>query len=672
MIVSWDWLKEYVPLEMSVEELTDRLTMTGLNLEGIETVGNDTTIDLEVTSNRPDCLGHLGVAREINVLFDVPLKTPEAKISADSKKTNSVTSVENQALDTCPQYMARVIEGVKIGPSPEWMQKRLASLGIASINNVVDVTNYVLMECGQPLHTFDLDKLDGKKIIVRNAKKGEKFKAINDKEYTLEESMCVIADASNPVALAGVMGGLDSEISDQTTNVLIETANFAPLAVRAAARRLSLHSDSSYRFERQVDIQQLDWASRRCCELILKLAGGTLLDEPIIAGDIPLHSPEPITIRWNQIPRILGIEISTKECTEILKSLGAKVVSEGKEESQFTAPSWRADLTREADLIEEIVRVYGYEHIPENDPPVVVGSAETVQDQVLKHVHRILTGYSFFESITLTFVSDEMFRAFTPHGERPAHKVEHSSRKKENVLRQSLVPSLLQSRRENERKGTFDASLYEVARVFLSDDPTEVKGQPLVISLVTGKSYRELKGLVEALSHLAGDDAVLKVEPSSVPQFVNGRGAELSLNGNKWGCLGELDRSVTDPFDLRDVVTVAEIDLSVLIEATKLVPQAKTLHQFPAISRDLNFVIDDSVTWSELSEVVKNNAGELLEDVTFDSQYRGKQIEVGKKSYVIKLHFRAEDRTLTTEEVDKAQTSVIEACQSSLAAHHRG
>jgi phenylalanyl-tRNA synthetase beta chain len=273
MIVSWNWLEQYVTLEMSVETLTDRLTMTGLNLEGIEQVEGDTAIDLEVTSNRPDCLGHLGVAREIAALFDHPLQIPAAQPVEISEKTSAVTSVEIDCEDLCPQYIARVIRGVKIGPSPQWLQDRLKALGIVSINNIVDITNYVLMECGQPLHAFDFDKLAGQKIIVRQAKPGEKIVAINQKEYPLDDSMCVICDSEKPVAIGGVMGGLATEIGEQTVNVLIESAAFAPMSIRNTARKLNLHSDSSYRFERALDPAGVEWASRRCCELILELAG---------------------------------------------------------------------------------------------------------------------------------------------------------------------------------------------------------------------------------------------------------------------------------------------------------------------------------------------------------------------------------------------------------------
>lgn len=671
MIVSWNWLKEYVELDMPVEEATDRLTMSGLNLETVDNLENDFAIDLEVTSNRPDCLGHIGVAREISVLFDRELNVSDPKPKTIKDKTSDVTSVEIQCDDLCPRYIARVIRGVKIGPSPDWLKQRLETLGIASINNVVDITNYVLMECGQPLHAFDLDKLNGQKIIVRQAKAGEKITAIDQREYELDSEMCVIADADQPVAIGGVMGGLETEIGDQTVNVLIETADFSPLSIRTTARKLSLHSPSSYRFERGIDAHQLDWASRRCCELILELAGGELLKEEIYAGTQPEKKQAPAPLRFDQISRLLGIKITQKEAIQILKSLGLKQqgkVSNGT--AQFVAPSWRRDLTREVDLIEEVARIHGYENIPDNVVVPLELSTPTLRDRVTKQVYHVLTATGFYEAVTLSFVSEEMSKLFSMHADKTPLKVEHSSRRQENVLRQSLIPSLLQSRRENERHGTFNAQLFEVAKIYLEAIPgeSEQRVEPTVLSLVTGKSFSELKGLIETLVDAADHDAVVETRPCDADQFVPGRGAEVLLNGTLWGLMGELDRSVTDRLDLRDAVTVAELDLVMLEKAAQLTPQYTLLPQFPSVNRDMNFMLDEIVTWKQLDDVVRSSAGDLLESVTFSEQYRGKQIDPGKKSYVVRVGYRSEKRTLTNDEIETIQTRVIASCEKELGA----
>lgn len=673
MIVSWNWLKEYVQLDMPVETLTERLMMAGLNLEGVSDVEGDLAVDLEVTSNRPDCLSHLGVAREVGVLFDRECKLPPAQPAEKGPATSSITSVEIRCPDLCPQYIARVVRGVKIAPSPSWMQRRLKTLGIRPINNVVDITNYVLMECSQPLHAFDFDKLKGHRIIVRRPTPGEKLTAIDQREYPLQPDMCVIADAERPVAIAGVMGGFDSEISDRTTNVLIEIAEFAPMSVRSTARKLNLHSDSSYRFERGVDRYNLDWVGRRCAQLVLELAGGELCSGSVFAGTAPAPVTTPIVLRFSQIKRIVGIDIPRDEVIRILVALGLKQAgSTVKEESaRFIPPSWRRDLTREIDLIEEAARVHGYEQIPEDVLVPLEVSTRPLRDRVIDRIAGALNADGFCEAVTLSFVSEDLLGVFRPWDANSAGsslKVEHSSRQRENILRRSLIPSLLQSRRQNERHGNFNAQLYEVARVYLAAEPGKVEAEPTLLGAVSGKSFAEMKGLAEALVDAVNHRNVLMAQPSSLTEFTLGRGAELTLNGKPWGWLGELSDDVRAKLDLQDPVTVLEVDLSVLEASADLSPVSTPLPQYPAIERDLNFVLDEAVTWQELAEVVRNVAGSLLETVSFEGQYRGPGIPADKKSYVLRAQYRAADRTLTSEEVDAAQQAVITACRDKLAA----
>ncbi|MBM83715.1 MAG: phenylalanine--tRNA ligase subunit beta [Planctomycetaceae bacterium] len=672
MIVSWNWLKEYVRLDMPLDDLTHKLTMSGLNLEGIEDVDGDIAVDLEVTSNRPDCLGHIGVAREVAILFDTELTIPPAAVEPISEKTSAATSVEIECEDLCPRYYARVIRGIKVGPSPDWMQARLKSLGIACINNIVDITNYVLMECGQPLHAFDFDKLGGQRIVVRRGHKGEKIAAINHNEYELTEDMCIIADTEHPVAIGGVMGGADTEISDETTSILIETADFAQLSIRNTARALNLHSDSSYRFERTIDACQLDWASRRCCELILEIAGGELLDEPVIAGTVAEDTRPAIPLRFAQVNRLLGIDVSAEESSRILTSLGLKQHGEDSTDAgQFEPPSWRRDLTREADLIEEVARIYGYDRIPEDVKVPLQLSSRTVRDRTFDRIRDTLTSLGFFEAITISFVNDETAAMFTPFGAIDRLKVEHSSRKKENVLRQSLVPSLLQSRRENERHGNFNAELFETGSVYLAAKPGDQNAEPIMIGLVSGRSFGEVKGIVETLGHRFNAATEVTVKPSDNPQFVEGRGAEVLLGGESWGWVGELSRFVTDQLDLRDTVVCAELKLASLESIADFTPQYSEIARFPSVARDINFVLDEAVTWHEIESIVRDTAGSLLDSVTFGGQYRGKQIPADKKSYVVTINYRSPERTLTNDEVEQAQSAVIEACSKKLGAELR-
>jgi phenylalanyl-tRNA synthetase beta chain len=675
MIVSWEWLGQYVALDMPLEDLTDRLTMSGLNLEGTESVAEDIAIDLEVTSNRPDCLGHVGVAREVSVLYALPLDIPDPQPPTASDSVNDATSVEITCPELCPRYTARVLRGVQVGPSPDWLVRRLATLGIASVNNIVDATNYVLLETGQPLHAFDLDKLTEGRIVVREAAAGEQFKAINHTNYTLAPGMCVIADAEKPVALGGVMGGAATEISASTCNVLIETAEFAPLSVRNTARTLSLFSDSSFRFERGIDPHGLDSASRRCCQLILELAGGELLDHVIQAGDPPPAEPTRVSIRFDQVTRILGIDVPQADIINILIQLGLRHVDLPDQHTDtsatFEMPGWRRDLTREIDLIEEVARIWGYDRIPEDNRIPLTLALTTHRDQVSDTLRDLLCSAGFHEAMTLSFVTAKLFDLFRPEPDRLPLQVEHSSRRQENLLRQSLVPSLLQSRRENERHAMFGVDLFEIANVYLEAAPGAPGSEPTRITAITGRSFGELKGVCELLIARLAPAARLNAVPLQLAGFVEGRGARLMLNETPCGWLGELTRDATDSIGLRDAVTIAELDFLTVCEAVETTRRFRELPRFPAIERDLNFLLDLHVSWDELETVVRDNAGPLLDTISFGGQYCGQQIPDDKKSYVVTIGYRSDSRTLTNDELEETQARVVAECESQLGASLR-
>lgn len=669
MIVSWNWLRDYVTLTCPAEQAAERLMMSGLNLEEIVPCGEDFAIDLEVTSNRADCLGHIGVARELSALFECPLTIPPAEIAPVATATSAVVSVENLTPAHCPHYSARVIRGVRVGPSPEWLRARLECLGLRSVNNVVDVTNYVLMECGQPLHAFDFNRLAGNKILVRQAKAGEKLVAIDGREYTLDEQMCVIADAKQPVAIAGVMGGQPTEVTEETTDLLIEVAEFAPLSVRRTARKLSLFSDSSFRFERGIQRQQMDWASRRCCELIVQLAGGEILAEPIVVPPLTAEPPLRVTLRESRVSELLGIPVPPREIRTILQNLGLRLVDENAAAASLTyeIPSWRADLTREVDLIEEVARIYGYDKISDRDAPRVTAAQKAPLDRTTDVVHRVFNAEGYHEAMTLTFTAEEDSQQFNPRQVEPLLKVEHSSRRRENVLRPSLIPSLLVSRRANERTGTANARLYEIARVF-TELSTTGAAQTLVIGTVTGDDFLALKGLLEELVGAVSRELELSVRPCEFAGFAPGRGAELLLNETHWGWLGELSPAVIRHFDLRDAATVAEVSLEPLIRHLELAPQLQRIPQYPAIERDFNFLLDEQVTWHALADTMTAAGGELLRGLSFAGEYRGEKIGLGKKTYLARAAFRSDTRTLTGEEVDAAHQKIVAACSTHLAA----
>jgi phenylalanyl-tRNA synthetase beta chain len=658
MIISWNWLKDYVPLPMTVEQLTERLTLTGLNLEEFHAVGDDVAIDVEVTSNRPDCLGHVGVAREVSVLWESALQIPAAEPQAKGPSVSKLTSVTVECPDLCPRYTARVIRGVKIGPSPQWLADRLRTLGIAVINNVVDISNYVMMECGQPLHTFDFKQLAGGKILVRRAKPGEQFVAINHQTYELAADTCVIADAEKAVALAGVMGGATSEVNDATTDLLIESADFAQLSVRNTARRLHLHSPSSYRFERGVDPEEIDWASRRCCELILELAGGELAEGVVDVGQQP-RPREVVKLRFDQLERILGIKIPEDRVRQILTALGNEETHACGHCVKVVPPSWRADLTREIDLIEEVGRIHGYDHIPEDAGVKMVASTRSREDRVLDQVRDAMTALGFDEAMTISTVEREWVDAFRPWSSAAPLETSTPVLRRANCLRQSLLPSLLASRRTNETLFNSTIELFEIASVYLPQN-AGLPDQRRMLGITSGGGFLELKGVLETLIAAVAPGAELAATPYDSPFFVAGQGAELQLGGKRFGYLGVASQKAREQFELRGETAVAEIDLGVLIEAAVLVRRAGELSPYPPMSRDLNIVVEEKTVWADVERIVRAGCGELLERLSFQEEYRSaEKLGPGKKSLLFSIQLRSATGTLTNEEADQVRDQVV-------------
>lgn len=661
MIVSWNWLKEYVPLNMDVAELEHRLAMAGLNHESTVRVGNDLAIDLEVTSNRPDCLGHLGVAREVSVLWDLPLSPPDPQPAVGGSDVSELAKVTIECPELCYRYTARVIRGVKIGPSPSWLVDRLATLGLNAVNNVVDISNYVMMECGQPLHVFDLNLLEGPEIIVRQARPQEQFEAIDHREYELEESMCVIADARRPVALGGVMGGVDSEVQDDTTDLLIEAAEFAPLSIRTTARKLSLHSPSSYRFERAVDPRGVEWASRRCAELILELAGGQLAPGVLDVGS-PIEARREITLRLNQLPRILGIEIPLDEVRRILTALGNEQVGCSRESVEVVPPSWRRDLTREIDLVEEVARIHGYEEIPEDVGVPMAPSHRSDDERVLEKIRQALTAAGIDEAMTTSVVPKKWCQAFSPWSDADPLRCSTPMLKGADRLRKSLVPSLLDARRVNESVGNEGIELFETARIYLPQ-AGGLPREPWTLAITSGRGFQFIKGVVETCVQSLHIPDLLEIGPSSLPLLDEVRQGCLTLGGKLLGYMGDINARGLKQFGLRGATTVLELDLGILASEADLVPQQQLLSEYPSIARDLNLIVDESVTWAGLEATIRQAAGPLLESLEFQEVYRDAQRDgAGKKRLLFSLTLRSPDRTLTNEEADEIRGRVVTDC----------
>lgn len=681
MLVSWKWLSNYVDLPSDRPAVEDRLSLSGLNHEGTETPGpdnglteGDVCIDLEVTSNRGDCLGHIGVAREIAVLYDRALKIPEVTLEASKTEVASLLSVRNEYTEACPRYTARVIQGVKIGPSPQWMQDALKSVGIGVVNNVVDATNYVMMECGQPLHAFDYAKIADKTIVVRRAAKEETLTAIDHKEYALTSEMCVIADAAHASAVAGVMGGADSEVTDETTDLVIEAAIFTPLSVRRTARALKLHSPSSYRFERRVDPVGLDWASRRVCQLITEIAGGSVAEGVIdTAADVPAR--DAIELSLEQIERLLGIAVPAPEVDRILVALGCvceRSIADGG--GQFVPPPWRHDLTRPADLIEEVARIYGYDKIPEDSPIPVAPSSKRVFDSAAEKIRTVMIAAGISEAMTPSVVTKALDGSLSPWSERPALTTQTPMLKGAKSLRRTLMPSLLQARANNWAMASIHANLFEIAHIYLpgkteADLPEEL----YTVGFVCGDDFFTAKGVIESLCQMMGVAGTLQVEPVDRAGFVAGQIVRLTLGEAELGYLGVVAPKTLKQWKLPGEVVVAELSIPAFLAQAQLVPQQQIVSMFPSVERDLNFVMAEAVRWNELEGIVRAAVGSQLKSVTYRETYRDPERD-GKdtKRILLSLQLQKDDATLSGEEADALVQSVIGDCRSKLGAELLG
>jgi phenylalanyl-tRNA synthetase beta chain len=676
MIVSWNWLKQYVPLDMPLAELERRLMMSGLNHEGTEEVAGDLAIDLEVTSNRPDCLGHLGVAREVAVLWETELKVPAAEPREVDTPVDDLVNVRIDCLDLCPRYTARVIRGVKIGPGPQWMTWRLEAVGITAINNVVDISNYVLMECGQPLHTFDYGQLTGLQIIVRRAKLGETIEAIDHKTYVLQPDMCVITDAKYPVAIGGVMGGAQTEISESTTDILIEAAEFAPVSIRNTARALNLHSESSYRFERSVDPEGINWASRRCCELILELAGGELASGVVDAGRRPPRR-KPIVLRFSQLKRVLGIDVPQERVREILAALGLQISdfrcqiespnlkSEISNLKSITVvpPSWRRDLTREIDLVEEVGRIYGYDRIPEDVGVPMVSSTRTQEDRVVAKVRQVLTASGFDEAMTLSVVDEQACRALSPWTDAEPIESLTPVLRGADRLRLSLIPSLLAARRTNEALANPEIELFEIAKVYLPRGNEKLPDEQLMLGITSGRDYPAVKGVIEAVVAAFRPAAGLESAEAGCDLLDPNRSCRLLLGSQVLGHVGVVQPAGLKLFDLHFPTTVAEVKLSLLVEAANLVTRHVPQPPYPAVTRDLNLVVDEAVRWADVAATVRHHCGDYFETLEYRDTYRdAERLGPGKKSLLMTIVLRWEQGTMTNEQADEIREQIVAAC----------
>ena len=659
MKISLEWLREYVSFDLSAEKLGDALSDLGFPIEDIETVGDDTVLDVELTSNRGDCLGHIGIAREVAAALGTSVKLPEAKLNCAPQDISEFVDVRVDEPSLCGRYTARVITGVTVGPSPEWMRRRLEAVGLRSVNNVVDATNYAMYEHGQPPHAFDYDTLKGKTIVVRRAQNGERIVSIDGTQCELNDTMQVIADERRAIAVAGVMGGLDTEVSDKTTTILLEEAHFDPVCTRRTARRLGLNSEAAYRFERHVDRENIEWASRRCAQLITQVAGGTVIGG--MADAYPGKTePQTVGMRLSRVKQILGIDVPKDKAMRIFESLGFTPEEKTEDLVVCTVPSWRHDIDREADLIEEVARCYGFDKIPVEPKIHIEVARPGLKENTLNRISAYITGCGFFETVNVSFVDARTANLFAEQ-DADAHLSARDAGlgQQSNLLRQNLIGSLVSVLQSNTNVGNTDCRIFEMADSYIpSKDADALPLERLRLGMAMEGDFRELRGVIEELVRRICLVDELIVKPADLKWAK--AGATLAIRDRELGFAGVLANEVAGLFGLeRQTVCAAELDVDTLLSMAGDVPSARPIPKFPAIERDLSLIVDESVRWEQIDALVRRAAPSELESIAFGGLYRGKPIPQGKKSITLSLRFRDEEGTLRHETVDAYQQAVL-------------
>lgn len=655
---------------------------------------DDVLLEVNVTPNRPDALSHIGIAREVAAALGTQVRLPAPRVEELGAAAEEAVKVRIEDPERCARYAARVIEGVKIGHAPTWLARRLESCGVRSISNVVDATNFVLLELGHPLHAFDLDKVGGREIVVRTARLGEKLVTLDGKERTLSPDDLLIADRDRGSALAGVMGGGDSEISAATSRVLLESAWFQPGGIRRTSRRHGLKTEASYRFERGADPGMVIPAVDRCAALIAELAGGTVRRGIVDAHPREVQAPV-VRLRWRRPAEILGLDVSREEARRVLAGLGFEERESDAEAASFQVPSWRADVSIEEDLVEEIVRTKGYDAIPETLPHGASDTpAEPPEAQAIARIRAALEAAGLNEAVNFSFVAArdlEPLDAAVPtsdgSGRALAIALKNPISADLAVMRTSLVPSLLRNAAHNRRQRVEDVRLYEIARAYrpnaeASDVPSS---EPLQVAGV-------LFGRRSPLGWAVGSDALdfhdAKAAVAGVLDALGISGALWRPPGGRWlhprisaavarggdgdilGEVGELHPRVAQAFELPRGVLAFELHVDALLRAARLVPQYRPIPRFPAVLRDLAVVVDDAVTAASVDALVREEP--LVESVTPFDVYRGPPLPAGKKNLAFAISYRAGDRTLTDAEGDAAHGRIVKRLAEKLGAELRG
>ena len=698
MKVVYNGLKDFVDVTASPQEVASRLALSGTNIAGVEIGPHGPVIDAEVSSNRPDCLGHYGIAREVGAIYKLPLKHVSPKPAESAAKTSDVVKVEIQAPELCGHFTARVIRNVKIQPSPKWLKDRLEASGVASISNVVDISNYVMLELGHPLHTFDYDKVRDHKIVVRRAKQNEKMRTLDGVDRQFDSNLCMISDGdgSRAIGIGGIMGGAETEISFSTKNVLIECAWFEPVAIRRAARFLKLHTEASTRFGRGADPEMAELASRRVAELILQLAGGELL-----AGVVDVYpgkrAPKKIRVTRAEILRVMGADVPDKQIEASLSALGFAPVridqNRGAEGSllaawECTQPSWRAEVEREIDLIEEIARIYGLDKFPPRLPAARQGAARLPHYEAETRLRERLIGLGYREILTIPHVAEERDALFRSENVAPA-RLSNPLSEEANVLRSTGIVTMAAALEWNLNHGQRNARLFEIGRHYRLNGSESVETRVLTIG-ATGEarekglydsahdfSFADLKGDLDSIGELAGGfrwddggaDWLHAARRSSVK--LNSVISSEARNLSSLGVAGQLARRVAEKLKLRQDVFLAELELDPVYAAMKAAKEARRyepLPRFPSVERDFSLLLADGAKFSDVTKTIQSLGIKEISAVEATDLFRGTNVPAGKYSLLVRVTFQSREATLTEAQIGDYSRKIISALEKNLGA----
>ncbi|MBI4852161.1 MAG: phenylalanine--tRNA ligase subunit beta [Acidobacteria bacterium] len=669
MKISYNWLKTYIDVSYSPQEVAEKLTMVGLTAESVTNQTDDYLIEFDITSNRSDSLSHYGMARELAAISGVKARLPKVDLAEGSELTSNVTSVEILNPELCPRYTARVIKGVKVAPSPEWLVKRLESVGQRSINNIADITNFVLLEQGQPLHAFDFNKLAGHRIVVRTARAGETLKTLDGIERKLREDMLIIADGEKPTALGGIMGGEYSEISLETTDVLLECAYFAPSSVRRTARVLDMKTEASYRFERGADYDGCVRAINRCAQLVCEIAGGTLLKNVIDAYP-QVISPKIIELHYPRIAALTGLEVEPSKIEILLNDLGFQVTTlvAGKH-WRLVAPSFRGDINIEEDLVEEIARHIGYDQIPLTLPTWNGAGSYLPGEERRRQMRDTLIGLGYGETISFSWVRAELDAHFRSK-ETGVVMLKNSIDEERPQMRTSLLPGLIESLTRNFNFGNRNIKLFEVGKCFQQgvERPSEYEQIAFAITGQRNESdwqhqqdmvdFYDIKGTVEALVENCGLKDY-KIERSNATYLHSGQAAQIKVGEKTLGHFGQLSPSLRDEFKFKQQIFVAELAIDLLLSLPNSEVKYTPLPKLQAVNRDISFLLPEKVSYEEIQKAIIGLGIKELVNIKLFDIYAGKNLPASHRSLSISLRYQPNLESMTDQQINELDEKII-------------